>query len=255
VESVVGIFNTRAAAIEAADRLRSLGFDGAQLTVFSPGGVGPDLESAPTDEGEQPGMGAALGGVVGGALGLSAGAVAASLVVPGIGSVVALTLGAAAAAGLAGAAAGGAVGRALEHYLSMGIPKDEIFVYEQALREGHSLVVAASDRDDQMEAARRTLEDSGAQSLDAAREKWWIGIREVEEEAYARPDEFRAVEETFRRGFAAALHPDLRDKNYTDAAASLEQKYPRDYDQEAFRRGFERGRSYYRQFLADPTQR
>jgi hypothetical protein len=255
MESIVGVFDTRAAAIEGANRLRSLGFDDARLTVFSPGGVGPDLESAPTDEGEQPGMGAALGGVVGGALGLSAGAVAASLVVPGIGSVVALTLGAAAVAGLGGAAAGGAVGRALEHYLSMGVPKDEIFFYEQALRQGRSIVVAAWDGDDQIDAARRALEDSGAESLDAAREKWWIGIREVEEGAYAAPDEFRAVEHTFRRGFAAALHPDLREKSYADAAASLRQKYPDDYDQEAFRRGFERGRSYYRRFLTDEARR
>jgi hypothetical protein len=123
------------------------------------------------------------------------------------------------------------------------------------LREGRSVVVAAADRDEQIEAARRALEESGAESLDAAREKWWIGIREVEERSYPAPGEFRDVEQTFRRGFAAALNPDLRDKSYAQAAASLNKTYPADYEQEAFRRGFERGQDYYRRFLSDEPRR
>jgi hypothetical protein len=254
VKSIVGIFDNRTSAISAANHLRSLGFDGPDLTVFSPGQSAPGLTTAPTDEGEQPGMGAALGSVVGGALGLGAGAIAASLIVPGIGPVIALTLGAAAAAGLGGAAAGGAVGRALEQYLSMGVPKDEVFFYEQALREGRSVVVAASDRDDQLEQGRLALQQAGAESLDAARDKWWIGIRDVEEKSYSAPQEFRSVEATFRRGFAAALDPELRGKPWAASAATLRQRYPDHYDQESFRRGFERGQEYYRQFLSDKVR-
>jgi hypothetical protein len=254
VKSIVGIFQNRASAISAANRLRSLGFDGPNLTVFSPGQNAPDLNAAPTDEGEQPGMGAALGSVVGGALGLGAGAVAANLLLPGIGPVIALTLGAAAAAGLGGAAAGGLVGRALEQHLSMGVPKDEIFFYEQALRDGHSVVVAASDRDDQLDEGRLALQQAGAESLDAAREKWWIGVRDVEQRSYSAPEEFRQVEHTFRSGFAAALEPELRGRPYAASTAYLKQRYPNEYDQESFRRGYDRGQEYYRQFLSDKAR-
>jgi hypothetical protein len=166
-----------------------------------------------------------------------------------------LTLAAAAAGGIGGAAAGGAVGSALEQHLSMGVPKDEVFYYEHALREGHSVVVATSDRDDQLEEGRRVLEQAGAESLDAAREKWWIGLREVEEQSYGPQQEFREVEGTFRRGFAAALEPDFRGKDYSAARTLLKQRYPEECEMESFRRGFERGQDYCRQFLSDRAVR
>jgi hypothetical protein len=253
METVVGIFENRAAAVNAANRLRSIGFDGEGLTVFSPGQSAPDLNTAPADEGEQPGMGAAIGSVVGGALGLSGGAVAANLILPGVGPVVALTLGGAAIAGIGGAAAGGTAGRALEHHLSMGVPKDEIFFYEQCLQQGRSVVVAATNDDDKLARARRVLDDAGAESLDAAREKWWIGIRDVEEKSYPEPHEFKNVEGTFRRGFAAALEPELRGKDYRSASPHLKQRYPEECDQESFRRGYQRGQDYCRQFLRDDS--
>lgn len=74
--------------------------------------------------------------------------------------------------GIAGAFAGGA----LEDRLSPGLPKDEIYYYEEALRRGRSVVfvLAASRR--QEEAARRVLGRAGADSLDAADENWRVGL-------------------------------------------------------------------------------
>src|SRR6185369_14742462 len=103
----------------------------------------------PTTETEQPGMGSAVGGAVGAALGvaggLEAGAAAASFLIPGVGPVLALGLIGAAIFGVGGAAAGILAGQAFEDGVADGIPRDELFVYEDALRRGRSLVIAFAD--------------------------------------------------------------------------------------------------------------
>jgi hypothetical protein len=52
-----------------------------------------------------------------------------------------------------GAVAGGAVGKFLESSLTQGLPKDEIFFYEDALRQGRSVLVGLAEDDDRMNAA------------------------------------------------------------------------------------------------------
>jgi hypothetical protein len=246
VKTVVGIFETRQEAIRAANLLQSVGFEGYNVILLSPGTPDSEVETAvPTEDAEQPGVGTAIGGVVGGAVGLSAGAIVGSLLLPGIGPILAVTFGAA-AGGLGGAAVGAAAGSALENMLSIGLPKDEIFFYEDALRQGRALVVGMSEDDDRIEAGRNALQKAGADSLDGAREKWWIGLRDAEETEYSKPEEFKDVENTFRQGFAAALEPEIRGRSLNDAAEYLKQNYPNCYSDESFRRGFERGQHYYR---------
>ena len=76
------------------------------------------------------------------------------------------------AGGVGGAAAGGAAaGGALEDVLSIGVPKDEIFFYEDALRQGRSVIIGLSERDDQIEAGKSALNRAAAETLDSAREK------------------------------------------------------------------------------------
>src|SRR5262249_44417235 len=104
----------------------------ARVRLVSPTATGAEIDTLPTDDAEQPGMGAAVGGVVGGA----AGAALASLLVPPVG--------AAALAGIAGGAllgaGGGAVaGDVVEEKLSFGVPHDELLVYEEAVRPGRAL--------------------------------------------------------------------------------------------------------------------
>jgi hypothetical protein len=244
VKTVVGIFSTRPEAVQAANRLQGVGFEAPNIILLSPGASDAQVEAVPTEDAEQPGMGKAIGSVVGGALGLGAGAVIASLVLPGVGTVLAVTL-AAAAGGVGGAAAGGAAGGALESTLSHGLPKDEIFFYEDALRGGRTVVIGLSEKEQDIEAGREALQSAGAETLDAAREKWWIGLRDTEETFYARPD-FKEIEETFRRGFAAALQPPLRGRSLEEAAEVLKRDYPGLYREESFLRGYERGQEYFR---------
>ncbi len=245
MKTVVGIFKTRQEATKAANLLKAAGFEGKHVMILSPGTPDADIEVAvPIEEAEQPGMGKAIGSVVGGAVGLGAGALIANLLLPGIGPVLAVTF-AAAAGGLGGAAAGAAAGGALENILSIGVPKDEIFFYEDALRQGRSVVVGLSEHDDQIEAGRDILTQAGAETLDAAREQWWIGLRDAEAVAYSKPEHFAREENTFRLGFAAALEPPVRGRSFDQAVEYLSKNYPDAYRKESFRQGFERGRHYY----------
>ena len=245
MKTVVGIFKTRQAATEGVNLLKAAGFDGDKVIILTPDTPDPVVEkTVPTEDAEQPGIGKAIGSVVGGAVGLGAGALIANLLLPGIGPVLAVTFGAA-AGGLGGAAAGAAAGSALENVLSIGVPKDEIFFYEDALRQGRSVVIGLSEDDDQIEAGRAALQKAGAETLDAAREQWWIGLRDAEAVAYSRPEHFTSEENTFRSGFAAALEPPVRGRSFDEAAEYLSKNYPDAYRKESFRQGFERGRHYY----------
>jgi hypothetical protein len=131
--------------------------------------------------------------------------------------------------------------------MSDGLPKDELFVYEDALRRGRTVVIALAEDDDQAEAARTVLEEVGAETIDAARKQWWIGLRDAEAEQYATGErDFTSAESVFQEGFTAALHPDVRGKEFTEARRHLRKRYREIYDQEPFRHGYERGQHYYR---------
>ena len=115
---------------------------------------------------------------MGGAAGTAGGLSVASLALPGVGPVVAAG---AIALGLLGAVAGAAVGSRLDDTLSKGLPTDELYVYRDALRRGRSVVVVTVEDEERAERVRRLLNDVGAESTDAAREEWWIGLRDAEE--------------------------------------------------------------------------
>lgn len=251
MENVVGIFNSLADAKRAAAMLRTLGISEERITVLSPHTPEAELEArVPTTDAEQPGIGTAVGGAVGAAIGAAggatAGAVMASLLVPGVGPVLAIGLLGAALLGAGGAAAGALAGEALEKGIDQGLPRDELYVYEDALRRGRSVVVAFADNEQMAENARAELARAGAESVDAAREEWWIGLRDAEQEHYTNQGgDFNLDEATYRLGFEAALHPDRRGKSGEDVGESLQQKYGADCATQAFREGYERGRRYH----------
>jgi hypothetical protein len=222
MKPIAAIFRSRAEAERAAQRLIVLGVAPEHLSVLSPGTQPRD--AVPTDEGEAQGTGAAIGAVVGGATGAAIGmplGAAVSLMVPGVGPVIAL--------GLIGAAlfsaGGAAVGSALETTLSQGVPRDDVFIYEDALRRGRSVVVALTEDDAVAERARETFAAGGGIDIGAARDEWWAGLREEERGVYTAEEE-----SAYRRGFEAALTSDAREPA-RDAGA-------------AYRRGWERGRLY-----------
>jgi hypothetical protein len=164
--------------------------------------------------------------------------------VPGVGPVLAIGVLGAALLGAGGAAAGAAAGSALEDNVE-GLPHDELYVYEDALRQGRSVLIVLTDDSAQAETARGVMEQSGAESVDAARESWWIGLRDAEEEEYTgQGQDFKKDESLYRRGFEAAQHPQVRDKTYDEASENLRARYTDDYGSDVFRRGYERGLAY-----------
>lgn len=250
MESIVGIFNSLADAKRAAAMLRTVGISENRITVLSPHTRETEIEAQiPTTDTEQPGMGQAMGGTVGAALGAAGGATvgaaAATLLVPGVGPVIALGILGAALFGAGAAAAGAAAGSAMEKSMADGLPHDELYLYEDALRRGRSVVLAFADEDQIAENARAELARAGAESVDAARDEWWIGLRDAEREHYiGQGGDFSLDEARYRLGFEAALHPDRRGKSGADVAATLEGRYGADSASQAFRQGYERGQRY-----------
>ena len=250
--TVVGVFNSFTDAKRGVAILRSLGVSERHISILAPGtSEGRFAATLPAIEAEQPGMGRALGGTVGGAIGVAAGATvgaaAATILVPGVGPVLAFGLIGAALFGGGGATAGALAGEALEEGIAQGLPHDELYIYEDALRRGRTVVITLADGDSLAEQCRRELSRAGAESVDAAREAWWIGLRDAEQEHYAKQGgDFKIDEAVYRLGFEAALRPAQRNRTYEQAAANVEAEYRNDSTAAAFRHGYERGLRYSR---------
>lgn len=254
MSTVAGIFNSSADAERAVEALRTAGVAEDRVSLLTPGTSGQQLDAVPTTETEQEGMGKAVGGVVGGALGVAGGlhlgAAAASLLIPGVGPVLAAGLIGAALLGAGGAATGMAAGGALEGSMAEGLPHDELFVYEDALRRGRSVVLVVADDEAGEGITRDLFAEVGAESVDAARETWWVGLRDAEEAEYTVDGgDFGADESVFRRGFEASLHPRARGRAYGEDAERLRECFGAECEQPAFRHGYERGRRYQRELL------
>ena len=258
METTVGIFRSQADSERALAQLKALGIGYDKITVLRPGTTNRQVEAAvQTSDTEGSGMGAAMGGTVGGAIGVGAGAslgaAVVSLFVPGVGPIVAAGILGAALVGTGAALAGAQAGSLLEAGLAHGLPHDELFVYEDALRNGHSLVIVLVDNSETTERVHDALSRAGAESIDAARESWWVGLRETEEQEYERTHpSFKEDEYFYRQGFEAALHPKMRPVPYNDAVAKLDGELRA---QPAYRAGYERGQAYQSNLEASYRER
>lgn len=149
---VTGLYDTPESANRAYDELRAThGYEAEDIDVvmsnetrsryFTAAGTELKLE-----EGNKAAQGLATGGAIGGGMGAALAAmfaVGASIVVPGVGLVIAGPI----AAALAGAGAGAATGGMIGALVGAGIPEDRAMVYEKGLMEG-GVVVGARARDD-----------------------------------------------------------------------------------------------------------
>jgi hypothetical protein len=248
MKTVAGVFRSYLTARAAADELGRSGFSQNQVSLLCPGSSEEEIHSIPTSESEQPGVGGAIGGMLGGALGVAGGlelGMAATALIPGVGPVLAFGLLGAALFGAGGVAGGAALGEKADDKATEGVPSDEIFFYENALRQGRSVVVVLAADHDEEERAHKLLGDAGAESLDAARRDWWLGIRNAEDEHYrALGHNFELDEDVYRAGFESALRRECRGKSLDEEADCLKWWYPNVWDSEPFQRGFERGRMY-----------
>jgi uncharacterized protein YjbJ (UPF0337 family) len=142
---VTGIYPTPEAATRAYEGLTTThGYKPGDINVVMSeetrkrhfGDVKPGTElSQGTKAAEGLGKGAAIGGGIGAAL-AALFVVGTSVVIPGIGLVVAGPI----AAALAGAGAGGATGGLIGALIGAGIPEDRVRDYERGLNEGGILI-------------------------------------------------------------------------------------------------------------------
>jgi anti-sigma B factor antagonist len=159
METAIGVFSSRDHAEAAVKELREHGVP-EQSIVF----LTRSENEAKTIAKE---LGATVGGFLGGAAGMSAGVVAATLLLPGIGTVFALGFGAAAVLGLAGAGAGASVGSAAAHDDKAPQPTadekgaEDVAFFREVLKEKRSLVVVRTESREIATAACAILDKLG----------------------------------------------------------------------------------------------
>ena len=261
MKAVTGVFISEADAQRAVKNLRAAGAPEDKVTLLTSNRALKQPEPVAMDTTERPGIGKAMGAVVGAAGGLTGGSLLAAAILPGVGPVTALGLLGSAVLGAAGATLGAKVAGSFENFTSEGLPEDEIFVYEDALRRGRSVVIALAADDAEAARFRDVLKAEGAEEIDAARHQWWIGLRSAEREHYeAAGDGSPDDEKFYRMGFEAALHARMRCKEFDQVSAEmanrveeLEREYPDANVEGPFTRGYQRGREYY-QRLCDESR-
>lgn len=140
---LTGLFRDRESAERAYDSLSERGYDKKDVNLVMSDETRKrhfsGSESTQTELGSKAAEGAGIGGAIGGTLGAIAAAIAAvgtSIVVPGLGLVVAGPL----AAALAGAGAGGITGGLLGALIGWGIPEERVKHYEAGIKEGGILM-------------------------------------------------------------------------------------------------------------------
>src|SRR5918998_3795706 len=149
---ITGMFRDRDSAERAYTSLSERGYSKDDINVimsdetrnkYYPEGS----DAADTELGSKALEGAGKGSAIGGTTGAILGAIAAigtSVVLPGLGLVVAGPL----AAALAGAGAGGATGGLIGALIGSGIPEDRARVYDEGVRSG-GIVMGVNPRSDE----------------------------------------------------------------------------------------------------------
>jgi hypothetical protein len=147
---LTGMFRDRDSAEQAYNSLSSRGYTHNDVDLVMSDETrkrhfGEDTTD--TELGTKAMEGVGTGASIGGTLGAIAGAIAAigtSLVIPGLGLVVAGPI----AAGLAGAGAGGLTGGLIGGLVGHGIPEDRAKRYEEGIKNGHIMMGVRPRNDD-----------------------------------------------------------------------------------------------------------
>jgi len=160
---VTGLFRDRDSAERAYQSLSDRGYSQNDVNLIMSDETRKKhfsgSEGQSTELGNKAAEGAGVGGAIGGTLGAIAAAVAAigtSLVLPGVGLVVAGPLAAALAGGGAGAAAGGLLGA----LVGAGIPEERVKHYESGIKEGGILMGVRPRSNEDAEHFERTWKEN-----------------------------------------------------------------------------------------------
>lgn len=228
--TVTGIFRSPSQAEESISALKKQGFEEEQINILKRG------ESSFPVHAKQ--AGAAVGAVAG---------LSAVTFLPGLGPVIGLGM---IASGLVGAALGAGAGKALERHRH-GVPNEDLYFFEEAIRDGGGVVLVDARDATQETQARNLLERGGGRPAGATRRDWWQDLRDRERRyLQSRGRSLEAIEGDYRAGFEAALHPATRGRDYGHVAEYVETCYGENCRSDAFQLGYDRGQSYFRERVA-----
>ncbi|GAB2594606.1 hypothetical protein [Spirosoma areae] len=150
---MTAMFNDRESAERAYDTLRSRGYSDKDVNLMMSDETRDKHFASKHEDGvdtelgdkamEKAGVGSAIGGTIG-AVAAAIAAIGTSLVIPGLGLVVAGPV----AAALAGAGAGGLTGGVIGALVGSGIPEDRAKEYESGIKQG-GIVMGVKPRNDE----------------------------------------------------------------------------------------------------------
>jgi len=162
-----------------------------------------------------------------------------------------MTIGMVAVASLAGVGVGAAAGNAVQRTFTPPLSYEDLLVYEDALRHGGDVLIVLPSNDAKAETTRQVFADLGIEGVEDARGHWWHRLRADKAAALGMLHEgVTATEVEYLRGFDAALDPRMRELSCEEAIAFLHEQERAVYQEEAFRRGYERGQAYRRELLS-----
>ena len=170
----------------------------------------------------------------------------ASTLVPGLGPVT----GAGRIAGeLIRSALGAAAGAAVDRN-THGVPNEDLYAMETTIREGGAVVIVDARDSTQETQARNLIERSGGRAGQVARRDWWQRRRDHERDFLrSRGHDLEPIENDYRSGFEAALHPTTRGRDYDQVVAYVETCYPGPCRTAAFKIGYDRGQHFFRESM------
>jgi hypothetical protein len=165
---LTAVFRDRVRAQTAYDRLINRGYTNTEINVLMSDATrtayAADRPSERHDIGSHAAEGMGVGGAIGTAVGATLAAVAAigySLILPGIGLIVAGPIAAALAGGGAGAVTGGLIGA----LVGMGLPEPNAKAYQDALREGGVVIGVVPRSAEDADAIKDDFEDLKAENV------------------------------------------------------------------------------------------
>jgi hypothetical protein len=164
---LTGMFRDRKSTENAYNSMHDRGYTDDEINLVMSKETHKKYFSDDLDEtelGHKAAAGSGAGSAIGGTIGAVAGVIAAigtSIVIPGLGLVVAGPI----AAGLAGAGAGGIAGGIIGALVGWGIPKDRAKLYESGIKDGHIVLGVQPKNDEDAEYFEKTWHENDGREI------------------------------------------------------------------------------------------
>lgn len=164
---LTGMFHDRRSTENAYNSMQERGYNEDEINLVMSKETHEKYFSSDKEEtelGNKAAAGSGAGSAIGGTIGAVAGVIAAigtSVVIPGLGLVVAGPI----AAGLAGAGAGGLAGGIIGALVGWGIPKERAKLYESGIKDGHIVMGVQPRNEEDAEYFERTWHENDASEV------------------------------------------------------------------------------------------